>query len=49
MRNKIMSIDLEKRKELKINESALWYEQKKIKERKIIKLYRKMVNKYGEK
>jgi CRISPR-associated protein Cas1 len=41
MRNKVMSIDPEKRKELKINKSTLWYEQKKIKEGKIIKMYRK--------
>ncbi|WP_237265292.1 hypothetical protein [Thermoplasma sp. Kam2015] len=31
MRNMVMSIDPDKRKELKINKSTLWYEQKKIK------------------
>jgi len=41
VRNKIMSIDPEKRKELKINKSTLWYQQKKIKERKTIKIYNK--------
>jgi len=41
IRDKIMSIDPEKRKELKINKSTLWYQQKKIKEGKIIKMYRK--------
>jgi len=41
VRNKIMSIDPEKRKELKINKSTLWYQQKKIKEGKALKIYRK--------
>ncbi|MGC8483938.1 MAG: hypothetical protein ACP5OE_09885 [Thermodesulfobium sp.] len=41
MRNKIMSIDPETRKALKINKSTLWYEQKKIKEGKAIKMYRR--------
>jgi len=41
IRDKIMLIDPEKRKELKINKSTLWYQQKKIKEGKIIKMYRK--------
>ena len=41
VRNKIMSIDPEKREELKINKSMLWYQQKKIKERKTIKIYNK--------
>ncbi|MFP3300726.1 MAG: CRISPR-associated endonuclease Cas1 [Thermoplasmatales archaeon] len=41
VRDKIMSIDPEKRKELKINRSTLWYQQKKIKEGKIIKIYNK--------
>jgi len=36
-----MSIDPEKRKELKINKSTLWYQQKKIKEGKTIKVYNK--------
>jgi CRISPR-associated protein Cas1 len=40
IRDKIMSIDPEKRKELKINKSTLWYQQKKIKEGKTIKVYR---------
>jgi len=39
VRDKIMSIDPEKRKELKINKSTLWYQQKKIKEGKTIKIY----------
>jgi len=41
IRNRIMSIDPEKRKELKINKSTLWYQQKKIKEGKILKVYNK--------
>jgi len=41
MRNKIMSINPEKRKEFKINKSTLWYKQKKIKEGKSIKIYNK--------
>ena len=41
IRDKIMSIDPEKRKELKINKSTLWYQQKKIKEGKTIKIYSK--------
>ncbi|MGC8579766.1 MAG: CRISPR-associated endonuclease Cas1 [bacterium] len=41
IRNRIMSIDPEKRKDLKINKSTLWYQQKKIKEGKSIKLYNK--------
>jgi len=36
-----MSIDPEKRKELRINKSTLWYQQKKIKEGKAIKIYNK--------
>ena len=36
-----MSIDPEKRKELKINKSTLLYQQRKIKERKTIKIYNK--------
>jgi len=39
---RIMSIDPEKRKELKINKSTLWYQQKKIKEGKSIKVYNKL-------
>ena len=41
VQNKIMSIDPEKRKALKINKSTLWYQQKKIKEGKSIKMYNK--------
>jgi CRISPR-associated protein Cas1 len=39
--NRIMSIDPEKRKELKINKSTLCYQQKKIKKGKTIKIYNK--------
>jgi len=42
VRDKIMSIDPEKRKELKINKSTLWYQQKKIKEGKTLKVYNKI-------
>ena len=42
IRDKIMSIDPEKRKESKINKSTLWYQQKKIKEGKSIKVYNKL-------
>ena len=41
IKDRIMSIDPEKRKDLKINKSTLWYQQKKIKEGKTIKLYNK--------
>ena len=41
IRSKIMSIDPQKRKALGINKSTLWYEQKKIKEGKEIKVYGK--------
>jgi len=41
IRERIMSIDPAKRKELKINKSTLWYQQKKIKEGKTIKVYSK--------
>ena len=41
IRDKIMSIDPEKRKELKKNKSNLWYQQKRIKEGKSIKIYNK--------
>jgi len=37
----------EKRKELKINKSTLWYQQKKIKEGKTIKVYSKTKVKIG--
>ncbi len=43
--NKILSIDPKKRKELKINKSTLWYQQKKIKEGKQLKLYQKTIAK----
>ena len=36
VRDKIMSIDLEKGKKLKINKSTLWYQQKNIKEERFI-------------
>jgi len=39
--DKIMSINPEKRKELKINTSTLWYQQKKIKKGKTLKLHHK--------
>jgi CRISPR-associated protein Cas1 len=41
VRERIVSIDPEKRKELKINKSTLWYQQKKIKEGKTLKVYNK--------
>jgi len=41
VRDKIISIDPEKRKDLKINKSTLWYQQKKIKEGKTTKIYNK--------
>jgi CRISPR-associated protein Cas1 len=41
MRNKIMSIDPKERKKLKLNKSTLWYQQKKIKEGKNLKVYHK--------
>jgi len=41
IRERIMSIDPEKQKELKINKSTLRYQQKKIKEGKILKVYNK--------
>ncbi len=39
IRDKIISITPNKRKKLKINKSTLWYQQKKIKEGKTIKVY----------
>ena len=39
VKNKIMSIDPEKRKALKLNKSTLWYQHKKIKEGKTIEVY----------
>ena len=39
VRDKIMSINPEKRKESKINKSTLWYQQRKIKEGETIKVY----------
>jgi len=41
MWGKIFSVNSEKGKELKINKSMLWYQQKKIKEGKSIKIYNK--------
>ena len=41
IKNKIMSINPEKRKAFKINKSTLWYQQKHIKEGKKIKVYNK--------
>ncbi len=41
MGEKILSIDSAERKKLKINKSTLWYQQKKIKEGKPIKVYSK--------
>ena len=41
VRERIMSIDPEEREELKINKSTLWYQQKKIKEGKTVKICRK--------
>ena len=41
IKDKIMSIDPNKRKALKINKSTLWYQQRKIKEGKTIKIYNK--------
>lgn len=41
VRDKIISIDPEERKQLKINKSTLWYQQKKIKEGKTLKVYNK--------
>ena len=41
VRSRIMSIDPDKRKELGIKKSTLWYQQKKIKEGKEIKVYSK--------
>ena len=38
---KAYSNDPQKRKELKIYKSTLWYQQKKIKENKTIKMYNK--------
>ena len=41
MWDKIFSVNPEKRKELKINKSALWYQQRKIKEGETLKVYNK--------
>ena len=49
VRSKIRSIDPQKRKELKINKSTLWYQQKKIKEGKEIKVYKKVMVKINGK
>jgi len=40
-KRRIPKLDPEKKKELKINKSTLWYQQKKIKEGKTIKIYNK--------
>ena len=47
VRSKIMAIDPDKRKTLGINKSTLWYQQKKIKEGKPIKVYEKTRNVIG--
>jgi len=47
VREMIISIDPEKRKELKINKSTLWYQQKKIKKGKTLKVYNKTKVKIG--
>jgi len=39
--DKIMSIDPDKRKKLKINRTTLWYQQKNIKEGKTLRVYNK--------
>jgi hypothetical protein len=41
MRKKIVSSDLEKGERLKMNKLTLWYHQKKICERKPLKIYNK--------
>ena len=41
IKNRIMSIDPQKRKELNINKSTLWYQKKNIKEGRTIKMYNK--------
>ena len=46
IRSRIIAIDPEKRKDLGINKSTLWYQQKKIKEGKEIKVYSKTRGKY---
>ena len=43
VRDKIASIDSEKRRMLEINKSTWWYQQKKIKEGKPIKVYDKAI------
>ena len=47
IRERIMSIDPEKRKELKISKSTLWYQQRKIKEGETLKVYNKTKVKIG--
>jgi len=47
MWDKIFSVNPEKRRELKINKSTLWYQQKKIKEGKTIKVYDKIKVRMG--
>ena len=41
IKSKIISKESQKRKDLKINKSAFWYQQRKIKEGKAIKVYEK--------
>lgn len=41
IRERIIPIDSERRKSLGINKSILWYQQKRIKEEKLIKVYEK--------
>ena len=41
IKSKIISVDPQKRKELGITKSILWYQQRKIKEGKEIKVYEK--------
>ncbi len=45
IREKVISITPEERKKKKINKSTLWYQQKKIKEGKPLKLYQKTIAK----
>ncbi len=45
IREKVISITPEERKKRKINKSTLWYQQKKIKEGKPLKLYQKTIAK----
>ncbi|QRF75440.1 hypothetical protein Thermo_00940 [Thermoplasmatales archaeon] len=40
-RERIISTDSEERKSLGINKSTLWYQQKRLKKGKLVKLYKK--------